>query len=70
MGDDIDFTGVIIRKTEMGIWFRGRTWESHEQVFLPSSQIAVVHRSVREGYKQGEVTITVPLWLAEREGMI
>ena len=70
MGDDVDFTGTIIRRTGMGIWFRGRTWEPHEQVFLPDSQIAVVHRSVREGYREGEVTVTVPQWLAEREDMI
>ena len=68
--DDIDFTGVIVRKTELGIWFRGRTWQPFEQVFLPSSQIAVVHRSEREGYRGGEVTVTVPLWLAEKMGMV
>ena len=68
--DDVDFTGMIVRHTDMGFWFRGRTWEPHEQVFLPRSQVAVVHRSEREGYKAGEVTVTVPYWLATKEGMI
>ena len=47
-----------------------RTWGVDESVLLPRSQIAVIHRSEREGYKAGEVTVTVPMWLAAKEGMV
>ena len=70
MPDDIDFTGTSLWKGDMAIRFRGRTWEENESVVLPRSQIAIVQRSEREGYKPGEVTVTVPRWLAEKEEMI
>jgi hypothetical protein len=68
--DDIDFTGMILWQGDMAIKFRGRTWDINESVFLPRSQIAIVLRSEKEGYKPGEVTVTVPRWLAEKKEMI
>ena len=70
MADDVDFTGVILWESDMAIRFRGRTWGENESVFLPRSQVAIIHRTTMEGYRDGEVTVTVPLWLAEKEGMI
>ena len=43
----------------------------NESVSLPPrSQVAIIHGTTMEGYRDGEVTVTVPLWLAEKEGMI
>jgi hypothetical protein len=67
---DLDFTGIVLWEGDMAIKFRGRTWNENESVFLPKSQIAIVHRSEREGYKDGEVTVTVPRWLAESKDMV
>lgn len=67
---DLDFTGKILWQGDMSIKFLGRTWEPHEAVFLPKSQIAIVQRSEREGFQPGEVTITVPRWLAEKKEMV
>lgn len=66
---EINFTGIILRQSEAAIFFKGRTWRDDEAVWLPKSQIAIIVRSEREGFRPGEVTVCVPEWLAEKKEM-
>ena len=65
-GDDVDFTGRIIRETDMAILFRANDWQpdGSDDTWLPRSQVAVMHGV------DGEVQVTMPEWLAEKKEML
>jgi len=68
--EEVHFTGTILRQTDMAVLFKGRTWQEDEAVWLPISQISIIQRTETEGFKAGEVTVSIPEWLAEKKDML
>lgn len=62
---DVTVKGWVLRETPSGmgvVFMANERWSPGEEVVLPKSQIAVV-----KGVTEDEVTM--PRWLAEREGL-
>lgn len=57
-----DFAVEYINETEMGL----RVFDGDKEVSLPKSQIEIV----KESDHNGMMIISVPNWLAEKEGII
>lgn len=66
--EEVQFTGRVERETEMAVLFKGRSWSTAQ--WFPKSKTAVVLRSEAEGYAKGESTLCVPMWLAEKKGLV
>ncbi|TSA08027.1 MAG: hypothetical protein D4R73_09225 [Deltaproteobacteria bacterium] len=65
MSEAIQFTGRVIRETDMAILFRADDWQpdGSDDTWLPKSQIAIIHG---EG---DAVQIELPEWLADDKEM-
>jgi len=59
--DDVTMFGDILETRDMAVKFRPRGWPF--PVWLPKSQIAIVH-----GIEGPEVTL--PIWLAEKKEIL
>jgi hypothetical protein len=66
MTDTVEIDGAIERRTNMAILFH--TGNKEEAVWLPLSQVTVDYTS-KSGFG-GIHTVTMPTWLAEKEGLI
>jgi hypothetical protein len=56
--NDVTMRGEVVRETEMAVYFRPRG--HYEVVWLPKSQVAVVH--LADG-----VSLTLPVWIAKQK---
>jgi len=59
--DPVELDGRIETETERAVLFD----DGRQTVWLPLSQI-----SERDDHRDGTVTLEIPEWLAEREGLI
>lgn len=66
MTDMIEIDGAIERRTQKAILFH--TGNKEEAVWLPLSQVTVDDTS--KGGFGGIHTVTMPTWLAEKEGLV
>ena len=66
--EDIHFIGRIIRQTDMAICFRERG--ADQVIWLPRSQVAIIHAAESEGLGSSEVKVIMPEWLAEKKGLL
>lgn len=62
MSEDVELYGRIIQDREMSILYEDGGCPEL-RVFLPKSQIAVVHQP------GGVVKVSMPIWLAKKKGL-